>query len=75
MTKAIFAYPELHLTPFLSHGRKVEVAMSLEKAVITEKVSELDDRPRTQQACKTMFHPALRSVDGARSTFFEECLA
>lgn len=59
LTKAGFAYPERHLRPFLSHGRAVENAMRVEKAVITEEVPEVNERPRTQQACKPVYHFAL----------------
>ncbi len=59
LTEAGFAYPEWHLRPLLSYGRAVENAMRLEKAVITEEVYEVNERPRTQQACKPMYHFAL----------------
>lgn len=59
LTKAGFAYPEWHLRPFLSYGRADEHAMRLEKTVITEEVSEVIERPQTQQASKPMYHFAL----------------
>ena len=57
-TSTKFAYPESRLRPFLGHGRAVEIAMRVEQAVITQEVYELNDRPRTHQACKPMFHSA-----------------